>query len=205
MSSPKIPFYYVPRSPPPSLHLLVVQTEFQITLPTILAQDSIDLKQPDTIPRPRITITKSKPQVHVSFVVHMPSLVAAEPSVGAIEKRLPSAEGSIDFELELESEGPGLEGPESEDDCPADGLINKPKGSYSRPGSGGYSLEKKLKKYKEDYRSLKVRPTWFCCNHKLNFTSLQDFVGGLVRKNLQTTSSYRKQPKALIEHVVQQV
>jgi hypothetical protein len=171
MSSPKVPFYYVPRSPPPSLHLLVVQTELQIISPTILAQESINLKQPDTIPRPRIIIMKSKPRARVSFAVHTPLPTVAEPSVGAIEEHFPSAGGSIDSESELESEGPGLEGPESEDDYPADSLINKPKGSYSRPGSGGYSLEKKLKKYKEDHCSLKVRPTWFCCNHKLSLTT----------------------------------
>lgn len=156
MSSPKVPFYYVPRSPPPSLHLLLVEAELQITLPTILAQESIDLKQPNTIPRSRITMTKSKSRSRVTFVTRTPSPTAAGSSVDATEEHFPLAEGS---ESELESEEPESEEPESEDDHPADGLINKPKGSYSRPGSGGYSLEKKLKKYKEDYRSLKVRPS----------------------------------------------
>ena len=69
MPLPSVPFFYVPGSPPPPLPLLVIQTEILVSSAIVLAQEPIELKQPDNhvAPRLRLTLVKPRQPSHVTF------------------------------------------------------------------------------------------------------------------------------------------
>lgn len=142
MPSPSAPFYFSNAPIPPPLHLLLVQTEIAIKFPVVLAQEPIDLKQSDTS-QPHVTLLEPKPKSrnHVTFVTGSPAPAPVTPPVSApMPTPSPGIIADDDSIRSMDgylSEEPDAELDEADTDPHERGLIDKPRGTYGHPRSGG--------------------------------------------------------------------
>jgi hypothetical protein len=162
MPSIAAPFYFSNPPNPPPLHLLLVQTEIASPSPVVLAQEPIDLKQLDALATSQPHVTplepKSKSRSHVTFVTgssapsHVtPPAPASSPGAIADDDGAGSTDGYLSEEADT---GPAEANTEPN-------LIEKPRGTYGHPGSGGYTLQSAVLSHKvikaQEYARLKVR------------------------------------------------
>jgi hypothetical protein len=160
MSLLSVPIFYASKSPPPPLPLLTKQTEIRIPAAIVLAQEPIDPKQLDYVaPRPRLLLVKSRAQSRVTFDLK-PLSQAPESTLGNLGYRSESAAPPEPREFVSEPpDAPLIENsPGSEPE--AQSLIEKPRGSYGRPGAGGYNIDQAVTKHNisaRDFEEIKVR------------------------------------------------
>jgi hypothetical protein len=157
MSLLSVPIFYVPKSPPPPLPLLMIQTEICIPAAIVLAQEPIDPKQLDYVtPRPRLLLVKSRAPSRVTFDLK-PLSQAPESTLGNLSYRPESATPPEPSEFVSEpSDAPLIEDPLGSEPSP----IEKPRGSYGRPGAGGYNIDQAVTKHNisaRDFEEIKVR------------------------------------------------
>lgn len=156
----KIPPYFEPGAPPPTLPILIAQTEIgnAQTPGKLLAQEEIGLGPTVTrLPyRKRRTTPSHFPLRSSTPKLKVTSRSSSIPPNGTLKSVSLDVESmNSDSESSLSS----LSDSESDDDN--DLLIPKPKGEAGRPGRGGYNLEDTLAWEAKDYRKIKVISTCY--------------------------------------------
>jgi hypothetical protein len=146
--------YFEPGAPPPTLPILIAQTEIgnAQTPGKLVAQEEIGSGPTVArLPYPKRHTTPS----HFPLRSSTPKLKFTSKS----SKRPNTTSVSLDESVNSESESSlsSLSDSESDDEL----LIPKPKGEAGRPGRGGYNLENTLGWEGKDYRKMKVISTCY--------------------------------------------
>jgi hypothetical protein len=169
--------FYEPSSSPPTLPILIAQTEVGRLLPSgrLLAQEEIGLGRPHKYPgyapysRPAQRVRHPASGRTVSF--HSRSGTPAANTIASSSTlmcdtpaRSPSPDGRETSDLsslssDEDERGAGQPGGSAEDEI-GDEPIPKPRGEAGRPGRGGYNLEAALAWDLSDYQKFKVG---LCC------------------------------------------
>ena len=146
--------YFEPGAPPPTLPILISQTEIGNTHAPgkLVAQEEIGSGPTVArLPCPKRNTTPS----HFPLRSSTPKSRSKPPN-----KTLKSV--SLDVDSDSESSLSSLSSSSSDPEFDNDLLIPKPEGEAGRPGRGGYNLEKTLAWEAKDYRKMKVIPRVTC-------------------------------------------
>ena len=151
--------YFEPGAPPPTLPILVAQTEIG-NAPTpgkLVAQEEIGSGPTvGRLPYPKRHTTPS----HFPLRSSTPKLKITSKSVSLdVESKNSDSDSSLS----------SLSDSESDDDR----LIPKPEGEAGRPGRGGYNLENTLAWEGKDYRKMKAISTFYLLDLIINDPCLE--------------------------------
>ncbi|KAF8881509.1 hypothetical protein CPB84DRAFT_1687214 [Gymnopilus junonius] len=157
--------FFKPGAPPPTLPILVAQTEIGVvsTLSKLLAQEEIGsgpmltCSSTHFTPYPKLALRKPIPSSQFSFQSAMPgshlcpqsSAKSAVPALQVVSLDVESSEGSHSG-----SESESLSDTEADDER----FIPKPAGEAGRPGHGGYNLKETRAWHPKEYKMIKVIP-----------------------------------------------
>jgi len=141
-----IPPFFEPGAPPPTLPILIAQTEIgSLNIPgKILAQEEIG---------PGPTVAQSSQSSRYMPYLKLPPKQQSSPTTQGLNTRRPvSHDDTHSEEDETDSDSMSLT-----DSVDSDLLIPKPDGEAGRPGRGGYNLEEALRWDHKKYLRVKVR------------------------------------------------
>lgn len=171
-----VPPFYEPGAPPPTLPILLAQTEL-VKNPTsnkLVAQQEIGgarsrrrsvqfapYAKPTSSRRSQTTMccSRSPPRKHDSQRTKSQQKYEGRRSTPS-HRATPSESESSDSESESDHDCDPTKDKDDEDEDDDDsrsGVIPKPEGEAGRPGRGGYNLEESLEWHSKDYEHLKVR------------------------------------------------
>lgn len=153
-----IPPFFEPGAPPPTLPILLAQTEVGATdIPIkLLAQEEIG--SGPTVARSSRSTPRHHPYPKSTRKQHSPLKPQSNPTYDDVA---PSETGATETDSESLVTDSEIE---SESDTP---LIPKPDGEAGRPNRGGYNLEKALKWEHKKYIRVKVRGRFVSPAHGL--------------------------------------